>query len=111
MNKRRRVLVVENQRLVGAGIQHLLTGEAGLEVAGVAPEDEAALVAEIKRFLPDWVVLDQATTNANRLCRLLQGCIELHVAVVSANDDLIRIYEKRRITSAKAADLAALLRS
>jgi len=111
MNKRRRVLVIENQRLVGAGIQHLLTAEADLEVAGVTLEDDAALVEEINRFLPDWVVLDQTATNANQLCRLLQDCIELHVVVVSVNDDVIRIYEKRRIASAKATDLAALFRS
>lgn len=111
MNKKRRVLVVENQRLLGAGIQRLLMQEADLEVAGVTPADEAALVEEIRRFGPDWVILDEATASADMLCGLFPDGMELRVAVLRADDALVQIYEKRRIKSASAADLMALFRS
>lgn len=105
-----RVLVVENQRLLGAGIEILLSREAGLQVIGVTPEDEVALRQAISRSQPDVVVLDEATTDSTRLWALLQDHPELRVVVVSADDGLVRTYEKRQVIVTRAADLTALVK-
>jgi hypothetical protein len=105
-----RVLVVENQRLLGAGIEILLSREAGLQVIGVTPEDEVALRQAISRSQPDVVVLDGATTDSARLWALFQDYPELRVVVVSADDGLVRTYEKRQVIVTRAADLAVLVK-
>jgi hypothetical protein len=107
----RRVFVIDNTTLLGAGISSLLTHEPDLHVSGMTPEDDAAVLEELDRFEPDVVVLDEATTDANRLCGLLRGVPQLRVVVVSADDDVVQVYEQRRVTVTKAAELMAFFRS
>jgi hypothetical protein len=107
----RRVFVVENTTLLGAGISSLLTRQTDLRVGGMTPEDDMALLQELRRFKPDVVVLDEATTDATRLCGLLRSVPELRVVVVSAYDDLVRMYAQRQVIVTTADELITLIRS
>jgi len=105
-----RVLIVENESLLGAGIEHLLAHEPDLNVVGIARADEAVLLEEIKLSQPDIVILDRATclTNAMKLLAHLQDCPKLRVIVVSANDNVVQIFDKQQVLVNQTTDLASL---
>lgn len=107
-----RVLIVENQLLLGAGVQSLLTGEADLDVIGISPVNQAELVQEIRRFRPDVVVIDKVThlADANKLVAFLKNHPKLRVVVVSANDNLVCVYNKQQVLVSQATDLINLIR-
>ena len=109
----RRVLIVENSLLLGAGVQSLLAGQADLDVIGISPKDQAELIQEIERFRPEVVVLDEVTPLADtaRVLTFLEVCPELRVVVLSANSNLVRLYHKQRILVTQASDLITVLRA
>jgi DNA-binding NarL/FixJ family response regulator len=105
------VLVIENERLLGAGIENLLRREVDLQVTGVTVEDESALLQAISRAGADVVVLDEATTDATSLLAILENHPRLRVLVVSADGDLVRMYDARQVTVTQATELVALIKS
>jgi DNA-binding NarL/FixJ family response regulator len=107
-----RVLVVENQILMGAGIQILLGGQADLEVMGIAPCDQAELAREIRRWRPDLVVVnkDSQYVDPTKLLATLQGYPKLRLVVVSANDNRVCVYDKQQVLTNGARDLLGIIR-
>lgn len=107
-----RVLVVDNERLLGAGIESLLGAEIGLEVAGVSPGDWAGLIEEIRQFQPDVIVLDKDTylTDSTSLLTSLENYSEVRVVQVSANSDLVCIYDKQQVLLTQGTDLTNIIR-
>ncbi len=106
-NVEQRVLVVENEPLLGAGIESLLAGRGNVKLSGVVPATEAELIKEIKRFQPEIVILDRTTrlTTPTKLLNLLNNYPKLRVVAVSADDDLIHIYEKQQFLITQVTDL------
>jgi DNA-binding NarL/FixJ family response regulator len=105
--------VVQNQILMGAGVQNLLGGEADLEVVGISPCDQVELAGEIRRLRPDSVILDRDSQwlNPTQLLATLQDCPELRLVVVSAVDNLVCIYDKRQLLTSRARDLVGIIRN
>ncbi len=110
--RRQRVLVVENESLLGAGIESLLTRETDLDLVGIASGNEADLIKIIEHSQPQVIILDEATymTNSIRLLDLFRNYSELRLVLVNANDNLVHIYEKRKLLVSQAADLADIVR-
>jgi DNA-binding NarL/FixJ family response regulator len=106
-----RVLIVENQLLLGAGLQSLLIDETDLDVIGTSPSDQPELVEQIKRIRPDVVLLDvdSRLTDPADLLTCLENYPKLRVLVVSSDDHLIRIYDKQEVLIRGASQLANLL--
>jgi DNA-binding NarL/FixJ family response regulator len=102
-----RVLIIENETLLGAGVQSLLQDEANMEVIGISPSNLAELIQEIRRSRSDVVVLDEVThlTGPTKLLALLEDYPKLRLVVVSANDDRVRIYDKREVLVTHTTDL------
>ena len=107
----RRVLVIENQRLLGAGVENLLQRDVELVVLGVTPESESALLQAINGFQADVVILDEATIDSTRLLNLLERNPMLRVILVSADDGVVRTYDSRQVNVMQATELAALIKS
>lgn len=105
------VLVSENQRLLGAGIENLLRREADLLVTGITLGSQEALLQAIDRTHPDVVVLDGSTIDATRLLGLLENRPRLRVVLVSADDGLVRTYEAQQVVVTRATELVDLVRS
>jgi len=101
---------MENQQLLGAGIERLLRREPDLRVTGVMVDDEAALLEQIDDSRPDVVVLDAAAGDSDQLCKIIQDRCQVQVVEVSADKGLVWIYEKRQVVVEHAAELAALIR-
>jgi DNA-binding NarL/FixJ family response regulator len=107
-----RVLVVDNGRLLGAGIESLLGVEIDLEVIGVSSDSRAGLIEEIRRFQPGVIVLDKDTylTDPTSLLISLEDYSEVRVVQVSANSDLVCIYDKEQVLLTQGADLIKIIR-
>ena len=109
-----RVLIIENNLLLGAGIQNLLAGMANLEVIGIASGRKwGELAQEIERLQPDLIVLDEDSHLANltKLLPLLAEFSQLRLVVVSANDDRVRIYGKQEFLIATATQLVDIIQN
>ncbi len=106
------VLIIENQMLLGAGVQILLAGEADLEVIGISPSSQERLAQEVSRLRPDVIVLDETSRLAGptKLLSLLKDSPKLRIVVISANHNLVRIYNKRETQLRRATDLFDILR-
>jgi DNA-binding NarL/FixJ family response regulator len=104
------VLVIQNERLLGAGIENLLRREVDLQVIGATVEDEGALLRAISCARADVVVLDEATTDSTRLLAVLDNHPQLRVLIVSADGSLVRTYEARQVIVTQATELVALIK-
>jgi DNA-binding NarL/FixJ family response regulator len=108
----RRVLIVENQTLLGAGVHSLLWEERGLEVYGISPHDQAELVQDIGRLQPDIVIMDKAShlMAPLNLLAALENHSRLQLIVVSADDNQVCLYDKRQVPVKQAADFLEVIR-
>ena len=102
-----RVLIVENQLLLGAGLQRLLSDETDLDVIGISPRNQLELVQEIRQLKPDVVFLDRDSRliDATDLLSFLEDFLELRVVVINTNDHLAHIYNRRETQLCQATDL------
>ena len=107
---RGRVMVCADS-LLGAGIYELLAREGTLDVGRIDPADESALLRALTRARPDALVLDQATplTEPARLLTLLADYPQLRIAVVSADQDSVQVFDRTRVEVAALSDLVNLL--
>lgn len=94
-----RVLVVDNQGIMGAGMEKLLSKEPSLEVIGITTENETALIQNISRLQPDTVILtlESRGTTPTRLLELLYDYGRLQIIRVSMNSNMLEIYEKKKL--------------
>ena len=91
----------------------MLSGEADLEVTGIAPGDQAELAQEIRRLQPDLVVVDRDSrwVDPTKLLASLQDYPKVRLVVVSANDNLVCIYDKQQVLTSRASDLMGIIRN
>jgi DNA-binding NarL/FixJ family response regulator len=94
-----RVLIVDNQGLMGAGMEKLLSEEPSLEVFGITTESETALVQNISRLQPDIIILilESQETTPIRLLELLLDYGRLRIIRVSLNSNMFEVYEKQQM--------------
>ena len=109
---RQHILVIEDN-LLSELISRLLSRATDLDVVGLAPRDEAALVEEIRRIRPAVVVLDADTklTDPDDLLCLLDDELDSRVIAVSADDNTVRVYDKQQVLITRGGDLVAIVRS
>jgi DNA-binding NarL/FixJ family response regulator len=106
-----RVLIVEPEQLLGAGLVRLLGGEPKLQVVGVSPAGEAGLLTEICQAQPDVVILDKASPLAAslKLPTLLGDYPQLKVILASAEDNVVGVYALRRVLVNHVADFIGII--
>ena len=103
-----RVLVIDNRSIMGAGVETLLSNSAELQVIGTTPSDEDDLVRDVWQFSPNVIILSHQSqlTNPVRLLSLLNNYHSFRLIVVSEDDNMMEIYEKRQVTASHRSDLA-----
>jgi DNA-binding NarL/FixJ family response regulator len=107
-----RVLVIDNQGIMGAGMEKLLAGDQALEVIGVATLNEQTLVQEIWQLQPDTIILtlESEVINPYRLLEVLQDYGHLRIILASVNSNVMDIYDRQQITANNPGSLIARLR-
>jgi DNA-binding NarL/FixJ family response regulator len=108
----RRVLIVENQTLLGAGVHSLLGDETGLDIRGISPHDQSELMQDIRCFQPDIVIMDKVShlIAPLNLLAALENHAQLQVIVVSADDNQVCIYDKRQLLVKRTTDFLDMIR-
>ncbi len=108
----KRVLIVGTTSLIGAGMESLLSQESSLDVTGVSPADEQALIAQIWQLRPHVVVMNSSLsyTNPTRLLDRLDMYPRLKLIVVNETSNLIQTYEKQSFLAEEHIGLAAVIR-
>lgn len=107
----RRVLVIENDLLLGAGVESLLLQEISLDVIGISPRDEEELIRKIRYLQPAVIILDEATllTQSIRLLAMLRKEHELRLVIVNADKNLVQVYHKQSVLLTQISDLIEVL--
>lgn len=111
-DQQKRILILENESLLGASIEHILKKEGDLNVLGLTPTDGATLVQDIIYARPDILILEEVRYlfDPAKLLFLLQEIPRLRLIVVNAADNLAQIYDKDQILLTRTADLVAVIR-
>ena len=107
----RRVLVLESDLLLGAGIRSLLSGQEQLDVSSVDETNCEKLTQTIREFRPDVIVLAEDRLALHR--KLLTSCLQispnLRTIVVNRNDNQVQIWDKRVIVVHELRDFLDVL--
>lgn len=106
-----RVLIAEKEILLGAAIQSFLAGKPGLDVISIPTRDLAELVQEIERVQPDVVILGEPghLSEPAQLLTYLRGYPKLRVVVVSAENNMVRVYDRHEVSLKRAAQILDVL--
>lgn len=106
------VLVVENETLLGAGIECMLAAETDLDVIGVMPPDVNGLLDAIRCYQPDVVILDEASPLAQftRLLAQLPDFPSSRILIVSADDDRVQVFDRQQVLVTPTNSLATIIR-
>ncbi|RMG95487.1 MAG: hypothetical protein D6706_12000 [Chloroflexi bacterium] len=105
-----RVLVIENELLLGASITSLLAHEPNLNVYGIMPENEQVLCREIYHFTPHVIILgsNSRITSSFRLLAFLQKLSPISVFVINADNKNVQIYTKSESSVTQPQELSSL---
>jgi chemotaxis response regulator CheB len=108
----KRVLVIQSQHLLAAGILSLLNGEMDLHVFDATSSDEITLLEEIKRVDPAVLVLVDSSkfTDHVSFFSLLDSRPDLRVIVIEERKNRMYIYERQALEVRRALDLIAAIR-
>lgn len=106
------VLVVGNTSLMGAAIENILLHDTTLNVRGYVPEDKQALIRKIWQSRPDTIIVDEQSLyfKPARLLDELDAYPNLRIVVVSANNNTMRVFEKKALTTSPFINLTAVVR-
>ena len=105
----KRILVVESDQLLVAGVESLLNGERALKVKRVVIDDEVDLTKEIKIFQPSVLIMDDRLYFAKLpvLFGLIKDYPGMRVIVVNSVENRLHVYDKREILITSINDLLA----
>lgn len=93
----RRALLVSDSELLVTGVTTLFENNADLEISVAMPEDESALLKEIRRNRPHVIILDEATKIVSplRLLSRLTDFTHVRLVRVSSRDGLLNVYDRK----------------
>jgi chemotaxis response regulator CheB len=105
--QKQRILIVDNESLLGAGVERLLSAEASFSVVGAILPDGVTLLEIVKSLRPDIVILDETylLTLSLRVLAEFLDIPHLRVITVNANDDRVQMYYKQQSQITQGADL------
>jgi DNA-binding NarL/FixJ family response regulator len=107
----RRVLIVETDCILEAGIQSLLASRKDLIVRGITQTDVVTLMEAIAAYRPEVIVIDHRLL-ASHAARLLQDCSlfpELRVIGMSLSDNHLYIFDHKQMLVSQSTDFLSLV--
>jgi DNA-binding NarL/FixJ family response regulator len=107
-----RVLIVDNQGIMAAGLKTLISGDVTLEVLRDAKADEQNLVQEIQRIKPDTIILilESQEINPGHLLDLLADFSRLRIIQISTDSNAIDVFDREHVITQSQESLISKLR-
>lgn len=109
-----KILVINEQQLLGAAIINLLRTEPSWEATGFTPECVADLIAKVQEVQPDIIILDQVTLWPDVVCQLLSQPQNFHnfsLMTISTDSNWISVYNSQLLLIKQPNDLATIVHS
>lgn len=103
----KKVLVVVNKLLLGAGLESLLSRDTDLSVKCIFLESKKLLEEEIKRYQPNVVIIEKSggVANSYQICNLLAGNSRIRFLIVDSIENNVSVYDSREIIISQSCDL------
>ncbi len=103
-----RILVIENNTLIGAIIECVLAREKNMAVTGITPQNEIELLQEVWSLQPHVILIDQDSrlTTPTRLLSRFHNMPELKIITISLHENSFMVYSKKKHSAAYLTDLA-----
>ncbi len=107
----KRVLVIQGQHLLAAGVLNVLSSDQDLHVFDAASSDEITLLEEIKKVDPEVLVLvnNSKYSDCVSLFSLLASCYGLRVIIIEERNNQMYIYERQALEVRSSLDLIAAI--
>lgn len=107
---RRKVLVLENEFLLNAGLRSLLSKEEDLEVMAVKLSSQTEVFQIVDVFQPDVVVMEEELIeNGGMLVASMKGYPKLKAIVVHWEDNQIEIFESQKVVIRELQDFLSVI--
>ncbi|MEP7133684.1 MAG: hypothetical protein ABI904_02010 [Chloroflexota bacterium] len=111
----RRILVINNRSLLEEGLLSLLASKDGLDVLSIDFDGEEALVRNFNFLHPDVIIINrESSINLARLLGLLSSNPDfsrLYILVISADSNMIDVYENQQVYELHSQDFFDFLSS
>lgn len=93
------VVIIHREYPLLAGVEHLLSREAGINLITVSSIALVDIVNEIEQLQPEIVILAESLPgdDLGRLLDLLKTFLELRVVVVSDLQNQLQVYDKKQV--------------
>ena len=111
-SKLKRVLVIQSEHLLGAGIHHLLNREMDLHVFNATCDNPGTLLAQIKDIQPAVLVVDENAhlTDHPTFFSLLSGYPDLRVILIDERNNRMQIFKTKEVVIEHSTDLLLAIR-
>lgn len=108
-----RVLVLDNEHVLSAGIETLLRNAAAIEVHGLQLDSQHRILETIHRLKPATIILDKHSTltNALELLHLFDGDYPEQIIEISSQTEQVQVYERHWITIRHISELTTIIGS
>lgn len=108
-----RVLILDNEMILSAGIEQLLRNAAAIEVHGLQSDSQNRILETIHQLKPDTVILNRQSTltNALELLYLFEGDYPEQIIEVNPQSEQVQIYERHWITIRHISELTIIIGS
>lgn len=108
---KKRVVVLESDQVLAAGVQSFLATQDNLDVFGIEENDEDAVFQAITELKPDVIILDKLiqVTDLNALMSYLKDFPKVRAIIVNGSDNQIQVCERQQIQVHQISDILAFL--
>ncbi|MBP8001382.1 MAG: response regulator transcription factor [Chloroflexi bacterium] len=108
-----RVLILDNEMILSAGIEQLLRNAAAIEVHGLQSDSQNRILETIHQLKPDTVILNRQSTltNALELLYLFRGDYPEQIIEVNPQSEQVQVYERHWLTIRHISELTIIIGS
>jgi DNA-binding NarL/FixJ family response regulator len=109
----RRILLVQSDTVLAAGVESLLRKEPGFCIRTCAVSDESLLESEIRHLHPDVVLMDNSLRldNQSMWVAIFKDFPMLQILVLDVSSDQLQIYQKKDVILTSVSELIDIIRT
>jgi AmiR/NasT family two-component response regulator len=107
----KRIVVLESDQLLNAGVQSFLSSLGYQQVHGVATHNEQSMMVAIEQLHPDVIIMDEESREANLglLVPYLASDSTIRTIIMNIHNNQISIYEQRQVLVQQLSDFLDVL--
>ena len=106
-----KILILESDLLLSAGVKNLLVGLSKVQIQEVKYSNMEELSKAINNFQPDIILIDKTNmpVNAEKILNFLQEKSKVKIIFINPENNQIETYDKHQISVTELSDFLAML--